>query len=167
MSGQPGGKLRVEVSTDLDDAGELPRAETIETWITAALLAASLSFERDTEVSVSLVATEEMRRLNRDFRGKDRPTNVLSFPGGDAHALPPGAPALLGDVVLCPEIVAAEATEQHKPLEAHWAHLVVHGALHLAGYDHIDDHDAEAMEDLETAVLRGFGIPDPYQAREA
>lgn len=113
------------------------------------------------ELAVRAVSQPEMRRLNRHFRGKDKPTNVLSFP---AVAAPGVRPVPLGDVVICPAVLRREATEQGKPLEAHWAHLVVHGVLHLAGYDHEDDADARRMERREVTVLRSLGYRNPYLA---
>lgn len=120
-------------------------------------------------IAVRIVAPRESRRLNAMYRGQDKPTNVLSFP---AAQLPAGAvPAAavggrpLGDLVICAAVVRAEAREQGKPLSAHWTHLVVHGALHLAGYDHVREADAARMERREIAVLRGFGIANPYLAR--
>lgn len=110
-------------------------------------------------VSLKIVSANESQALNRDYRGKNKPTNVLSFPA----ELPPGINLpLLGDLAICAEVVAQEATAQNKPLTNHWAHLVVHGVLHLLGYDHIDDHDAERMEVREVTILDGLGIPDPY-----
>jgi probable rRNA maturation factor len=103
--------------------------------------------------------TKEGRTLNRDYRGKDYATNVLSFP----VELPPGVNLpLIGDLVICAPVVAREALEQGKPSRHHWAHMTVHGVLHLIGYDHIDDQEAEQMEALETRILAGLGIDDPY-----
>jgi probable rRNA maturation factor len=103
-----------------------------------------------------------MRALNRHYRGKDKPTNVLSFP---ALAAPGVHPSPLGDVVICPAVLKREAAAQGKTLEAHWAHLVVHGVLHLAGYDHEDDADARRMERREVSVLRLLGYRNPYLPR--
>jgi probable rRNA maturation factor len=113
------------------------------------------------ELAVRVVSQPEMRRLNHRYRGKDKPTNVLSFPAAPS----PGVhPQPLGDVVICPAVLKREASEQGKPLEAHWAHLVVHGVLHLAGYDHEDDADARRMERREVAVLKSLGYANPYLA---
>jgi len=112
------------------------------------------------ELSVRLVANEEGARLNRDYRGVDRPTNVLSFESG----LPPlDGWCALGDLVFCPAVIACEAREQDKGLSDHWAHLVVHGTLHLLGHDHQDDAAADAMEALEIRLLSRVGIADPYR----
>ena len=111
-----------------------------------------------------VVAPAESRRLNRSYRGKDTPTNVLSFPASQAERELASA---LGDVVICAAVVAREAREQRKTLSAHWAHMVVHGTLHLLGYDHVEPRAATRMEGLETAILRGFGYRDPYRAEES
>jgi len=116
------------------------------------------------ELGITLTDDETVRTLNRDHRGQDKPTNVLSFPlaGADFAPEAPGAPLLLGDVVLALGTVAREAAEQGKSLEAHAVHLVVHGVLHLLGHDHETDADAEAMERLEIGVLQALGLPNPY-----
>ena len=111
-------------------------------------------------VGVILTDDAEQRRLNRDYRGKDAPTNVLSFPIGDAA---PGGPVMLGDVVLAFETVAREAAEQRKSLADHLRHLVVHGVLHLLGFDHETGAEAEVMETREREILAGLGVPDPYR----
>jgi probable rRNA maturation factor len=111
------------------------------------------------EVAIRIVGADEGQALNRDYRGKDYATNVLSFPA----ELPPGVDLpLIGDLAICAPVVAREATEQGKKPRDHWAHLTVHGTLHLLGYDHIEDAEAEAMEALETRILAGLGIGDPY-----
>ena len=116
------------------------------------------------EIGVSLADDAAQQALNRDWRGTDRPTNVLAFPAWEPGTpVPPGAPVLLGDVVLAFETVAREAEEQGKPFAHHLSHLIVHGILHLLGYDHATDADAEAMERLETSILAGLGVPDPYR----
>jgi probable rRNA maturation factor len=132
-----------------------PRKPQIRAWATAAL-------ERDAEITVRLVGEDEGRALNRDYRGKDSATNVLTFTydEGPPSAVP-GAP-LMGDLVLCVPVVVREALEQGKSPEAHYAHLVVHGMLHLQGYDHEDETDAELMEARERAILASLGYADPY-----
>ena len=118
------------------------------------------------EVSIRIVSTEEMRGLNQRWRGKDRPTNVLAFPAELPEGLPEDlGPPLLGDIVLCRDIVLEEARDQGKPLDAHWAHLTIHGALHLIGYDHGNPEEAEIMESIERETLRELGYPDPYEVR--
>ena len=115
----------------------------------------------DREIGVSVVGPAESRRLNARYRGKDKPTNVLSFP---VPELPVTGPQPLGDLVICPQVLRTEAREQKKSLRAHWAHLVVHGSLHLIGYDHEQDDDADRMERREIAVLRRLGFKNPYRS---
>ena len=113
----------------------------------------------EAEVTVRIVDEAESNELNLTYRGKDKPTNVLSFP----FEAPPGLELpLLGDLVICRQVVEREAEEQGKPLMAHWAHMVVHGSLHLLGYDHIDDEEAEEMEQLERDIMQELGFADPY-----
>lgn len=115
------------------------------------------------EISLSLSSDARVQKLNRAHRGQDKPTNVLSFPAYDGGALPPG-PVLLGDVVMAFETTFDEAEAENKTFQAHTSHLVVHGVLHLLGYDHIRDADAQKMEDIERQVLKTLGFPDPYQS---
>lgn len=150
----------MNLELDLQQATEatrLPAHEDFERWIRLAL------GDRldDTELTIRLVDREESRVLNRDYRGKDSATNVLSFP----FEAPPGIELnLLGDLVICVPVVVEEADAQHKPLDHHWAHLVIHGILHLLGHDHQNEPQGEAMEALETELLQTLGIPDPYQS---
>jgi probable rRNA maturation factor len=117
------------------------------------------------EIGVSVVGPSESRRLNARFRGRDKPTNVLSFPVAELPAPAAGdEPRPLGDLVICPQVLRTEAREQKKSLRAHWAHLVVHGSLHLIGYDHERDSDADRMERREIAILRRLGFPNPYRS---
>ena len=133
-----------------------PRAD-IASWAT---LAAGRRAGRR-ELGVRVVGRSESRRLNARYRGRDKPTNVLSFPAGEV----PGAPAQpLGDLVICPDVLRSEARVQGKSLRAHWAHLVVHGTLHLIGYDHEHPADAGRMERREIALLRRLGFPNPYRS---
>lgn len=137
------------------NASNLPTELQIQQWLEAAIL----PFQADAEVTVRIVDNEESQQLNHDYRGKDKPTNVLSFP----FQCPPGIELpLLGDLVICAPVVAAEATEQQKSLQAHWAHMVVHGSLHLLGFDHINDDDAEQMEAEEVTILQQLGFTNPY-----
>ncbi|WP_151704086.1 rRNA maturation RNase YbeY [Nitrincola alkalilacustris] len=139
------------------EAKQLPDADQFNTWVRAAL-----DGQRDrAEVCIRLVDEVESRELNNTWRGKDSSTNVLSFP----FESPPGiAVDLIGDLVICADVVAREAEEQSKPLLHHWAHMVIHGTLHLIGFDHINDDEAEEMETLECTILSRLNIPDPYQS---
>ena len=139
-----------------DGAAELPAESSFRKWVAAALEATGSPRH---EVSIRVVDEDEIRRMNRDFRGKDTPTNVLSF-GFDP--IPGVETGHLGDLAICHTVVAAEAAAQVKAPEAHWAHMVVHGVLHLCGFDHQADADACNMEDLETRILTGLGFADPY-----
>jgi probable rRNA maturation factor len=135
----------------------VPASASFRRWIEAALKGARR--RKASEESVRIVDAEEGRALNLQYRGRDYATNVLSFP----VELPPGVDLpLIGDLVICAPVVAREAAEQGKKPADHWAHLTVHGTLHLLGYDHIDEAEAEVMEALETKVLAGLGISDPY-----
>ncbi|MFY0991430.1 rRNA maturation RNase YbeY [Halomonas sp. C05BenzN] len=141
------------------EAEGLPDPDELEAWVAAVL--ARHDVDPGSELTVRLVDEAESRSLNRDYRGRDRPTNVLSFP----FESPPGIElGLLGDLVICHPVVVREAREQDKSLGAHYAHMVVHGTLHLLGYDHLEDDEAEAMEALEREILAGLGISDPYRA---
>ena len=142
-----------------------PSRAALERWI-AGTLAALPGGPGECEVTVRYVESEESRALNADFRGKDRPTNVLSFPASeDAHdlmILPDSGMPYLGDLVICPEVVEKEAAEQGKSRRAHHAHMAVHGILHLLGYDHLTPAEAEQMESIEIRVLASLGFSDPY-----
>lgn len=132
--------------------------------VSQAMAAAGIAPQMAVELALSLVDDATQQQLNRDWRGVDRPTNVLAFPAWEPGTpVPPGAPLLLGDVVLAFETVAREAAEQDKQLSDHLSHLVVHGVLHLFGYDHHSEAEAIVMESLETAILAGLGVPDPYR----
>lgn len=149
------GKMIIDLQMACEQESGLPTAEQIEQWATAAVQPQS----DEVEMTVRIVDEAESHALNLNYRGKDRPTNVLSFPFEcpDEVELP-----LLGDLVICRQVVEREAQEQDKPLMAHWAHMVVHGSLHLLGYDHIEDDEAEEMESLETQIMTGLGFEDPY-----
>ena len=113
--------------------------------------------------SVLFTSDADVHALNKEWRGKDKPTNVLSFPFEMPEGLPEDAmEPLLGDIILCAPVVRREAAEQNKTLQAHWAHMVTHGVLHLLGYDHIDDEDAQIMEAMEIRALNEQGFADPY-----
>ena len=149
------GKMIIDLQIACEQETGLPTAEQIEQWATAAVQPQS----DEVEMAVRIVDEAESHALNLNYRGKDRPTNVLSFPFEcpDEVELP-----LLGDLVICRQVVEREAQEQDKSLMAHWAHMVVHGSLHLLGYDHIEDDEAEEMESLETQIMTGLGFADPY-----
>lgn len=149
------GKMIIDLQIACEQETGLPTAEQIEQWATAAVQPQS----DEVEMTVRIVDEAESHALNLNYRGKDRPTNVLSFPFEcpDEVELP-----LLGDLVICRQVVEREAQEQDKSLMAHWAHMVVHGSLHLLGYDHIEDDEAEEMESLETQIMTGLGFADPY-----
>ncbi len=145
----------------------LPEAGRVCERAARAALAGAGSPRRQAELAIVLADDGLVRMLNRDWRGRDAPTNVLSFAAGEGGPAPPDAPLLLGDVVLAFETVAAEARAQGKPLADHLAHLVVHGVLHLLGFDHEIAAEARRMEALETRVLAGLGVADPYRLPEA
>ena len=149
------GKMIIDLQIACEQETGLPTVEQIEQWATAAVQPQS----DEVEMTVRIVDEAESHELNLNYRGKDRPTNVLSFPFEcpDEVELP-----LLGDLVICRQVVEREAQEQDKPLMAHWAHMVVHGSLHLLGYDHIEDDEAEEMESLETQIMTELGFADPY-----
>lgn len=153
-------RLDVAVGYALPRAG-LPASVSFRRWVAAALAGRI----READLAIRLVDAPEGRNLNRHYRGKDYATNVLSFPADLPEGLPEGVRLpLLGDLVLCAPVIAREAAEQGKPLAAHYAHLTVHGTLHLLGWDHADEVEAEAMEQLEREILAGLGIDDPYRA---
>lgn len=139
-----------------------PRRADIAAWTNAALGRRA----RNRELSVRVVGRAESRRLNAHYRGKDHATNVLSFPATPlpTQRVPTAEVQPLGDLVICPHVLKTEAREQRKTLRAHWAHLVVHGALHLIGYDHERGADARRMERREIAVLRQLGFTNPYRS---
>ena len=151
----------VDVQQACDD-DTIPGTEIVDAWVTRAIEATHRS--GDVEVSVRIVDADEIQTLNREYRGKDKATNVLSFPAGPLAGLPDDAPAPLGDIVVCASVVDSEAAEQGKTIGDHWAHMLVHGTLHLLGFDHEDGAEAAAMEALETHVLTTHGLPDPYGA---
>ncbi|BCL67352.1 MAG: rRNA maturation RNase YbeY [Haemophilus haemolyticus] len=153
------GSIFVDLQIATENIEGLPTEEQIVQWATAAVQPEG----DEVEMTVRIVDEAESHELNLTYRGKDRPTNVLSFPFEcpDEVELP-----LLGDLVICRQVVEREAVEQEKPLMAHWAHMVVHGSLHLLGYDHVEDNEAEEMESLETQIMQGLGFDDPYLAEK-
>ena len=152
-----------ELSVDVQVASvsaNVPPEQDIEAWIGAVLL--QLDFNDTVEVSVRVVDNEESRALNRDFRDQDKSTNVLSFPADGGNYIPENIPRPLGDIVICAPVVEREAEEQGKDVNDHWTHLVVHGTLHLLGFDHECDPQAAEMEAIEREILAARGIADPY-----
>lgn len=149
----------IDLQIATENIDNLPTETQIQQWANAAVRPKTL----DPEITVRIVDEAESHDLNLTYRGKDKPTNVLSFPFEcpDEVELP-----LLGDLIICRQVVEHEAAEQGKPVEAHWAHMVVHGCLHLLGYDHIDDEEAEEMESLETEVMTSLGFAAPYASDE-
>lgn len=138
-------------------AGGIPSASDIRRWVRATLPEA----KADSELCIRIVDEAEIVELNARYRDRREPTNVLSFPADIPSEL--GIP-LLGDVVICAPVVNREAVEQHKDPRAHWAHMVVHGTLHLLGFDHQCDEEAAKMESLETRILAALDFPDPYES---
>ncbi len=133
----------------------VPNAEQLHLWVSQALP----KDKQDSEITIRIVEQEESQALNSAYRQKDKPTNVLSFPSDLPDFI---EEPYLGDLVVCADVVAREACEQQKENEAHWAHMIIHGTLHLLGYDHINDSDAEIMESHEKTLLNALGYKDPY-----
>lgn len=146
-------RITIQIATAID---ELPSRTLLARWARAALAGMR---RRHVSVTLRLIGKRESTALNAQYRRKNKPTNVLSFP----FDAPPGTRSdLLGDVAICADVVRREAREQGKPERAHWAHMVVHGIMHLRGYDHHDDQEAAVMEAREVRVLRSLGFPNPY-----
>ena len=147
--------MTIEVEVQNATAFEsLPDDAQFSLWVETALRGKNTA-----ELTLRLVDRDESRELNSRYRGKDKPTNVLSFPA----ELPPGLDIpLLGDIVICAPLVREESEAQHKPLSAHWAHLVIHGVLHLLGHDHQDEREAVEMEAVEVELLASLGYGNPY-----
>jgi len=147
--------IELDLQLAVENEQGLPTEQDIQLWLDKTIP----QFQKSAELTIRIVDTEESHQLNHEYRGKDKPTNVLSFP----FDAPPGIELdLLGDLIICRQVVEKEAEEQNKPLLAHWAHMVVHGSLHLLGYDHIEDDEAEEMESLETEIMQAMGLEDPY-----
>ncbi|MBW8190708.1 rRNA maturation RNase YbeY [Neiella marina] len=152
-------ELDLQIACERDD---LPTEADFQRWLETAANALLPAQSPTQEMTIRLVESAESQSLNSTYRGKNKPTNVLSFP----FEAPPGITLpLLGDLVVCAEVVAQEAEQQNKPLTNHWAHMVIHGLLHLLGYDHIQDDEAEEMEQKERDILALLTIPDPYIER--
>jgi probable rRNA maturation factor len=153
--------LSVDIQFACEDAG-VPDEDAIRSWVELAADRSGRLPKRDVEFAVRIVGEAEIQTLNQLYRNKDSATNVLSFPAGAVAGLPDDSVQQMGDIVVCASVVRDEAVRQHKELADHWAHMLVHGALHLLGYDHGEDKEAEEMERLETAILGSRGIVDPY-----
>jgi probable rRNA maturation factor len=159
-------QLRVTIQIATSRRG-VPHARSLREWVKTAVLLSGYS-PQPTAYSLCLriVGAAESRKLNRHWRGKDKPTNVLSFGAAlPNHESRVTSHVLLGDLAICAPIVRSEAQAQGKTLSAHWAHMVVHGVLHLLGYDHVKNRDADQMEAREIAILSHFGYQDPYVSR--
>jgi probable rRNA maturation factor len=151
--------IELDLQLAIENENGLPSEAQLNEWLTKTVS----QFQKDAEVTIRIVDEEESHQLNHEYRGKDKPTNVLSFP----FEAPPGIEMdLLGDLIICKQVVELEAKEQEKTVLAHWAHMVVHGSLHLLGYDHIEDEEAEEMESLETEIMQSMGFKDPYLAEK-
>lgn len=145
----------VSISDAIESADDVPDPSLLQSWASAAYLENNSAI-----VSLSINSADEIQHLNKEYRGKDKATNVLSFPMQSPEEVDI---CLLGDVVLCAEVIQQEAKQQDKAETSHWAHMVVHGMLHLQGYDHIKDEEAQIMEQLEIKILKDIGIDSPYQ----
>lgn len=154
----------MSVSIEVEDAAWQSLAgldELVQSAVAAALSGAGA--DEDGEVAILFTNDDAIAEINASWRGRNKPTNVLSFPAAPDMPVPAGEPRPLGDIVLAHGVIAREAAEQGKTLRDHTAHLIVHGMLHLLGFDHEEDHDADAMERLEARILKGLGISDPYE----
>jgi metalloprotein, YbeY/UPF0054 family len=146
--------LDLQIATSQRD--NLPTEPQIIQWLEVILL----QFMDKAEITIRIVDAAESQQLNNTYRHKDKPTNVLSFPFESPIEI---EVPLLGDLIICKQVVEAEASAQHKSLTSHWAHMIVHGCLHLLGYDHIVDQEAEEMENIEIDIMQQLGFDDPYQ----
>lgn len=155
-------QMAVDTTRGIAEQWNVPGVDTIQAWATAAVKQVGAN-QPGQQITVRIVDVDEITELNEQYRQKTGATNVLSFP----FELPPGVPeeavdATLGDLVICAAVVEQEAEAQHKSAEAHWAHMIVHGTLHLLGYDHLTDDEAQQMEAEEIAILKSFGYANPY-----
>lgn len=153
-------EVELDLQVALDDKADhyIPEQEKLIEWVSEALVKAGFD-KHNASVSLRVVSEDEIKDLNRQYRNMAKPTNVLSFPYDE---LPDVDVNLLGDIVVCSAIMEKEASEQMKTLEQHWAHIIIHGVLHLLGYDHLEEDQAEKMESLEIDILSKLGIPNPY-----
>lgn len=154
----------MELTLDLinDTEHTLPEEAEFKRWIETALKTAK--YDKPSDVAIRFVENEEIQTLNREYRDKDKPTNVLSFPFEVPDFIDEHIPTL-GDIIIAMDIIIQEAAEQEKTVNAHLTHMTVHGTLHLLGFDHITDEEAEEMEGLEIQILAELGLPNPYLER--
>jgi len=149
--------VEIQLSSSLADNVYVPSEELLAVWVGAVLRKQSID---EAELSIRIVDESESQNLNKEYRDKNTPTNVLSFSLGVPEYV---MPRILGDLVICAEVVAVESQAQDKPRDAHWAHMVVHGVLHLLGFDHQADEQAQQMEGLEIEIMQGLGFANPCQ----
>tara|TARA_Y100000389_G_scaffold203277_1_gene251206 strand:+ start:424 stop:897 length:474 start_codon:yes stop_codon:yes gene_type:complete len=152
--------LQVDIKIEVEDKMAMNLVD-MKLWLRRAFEASD--YKNDAEVSVRVVDEVEIRRLNREFRHQDKITNILSFPAGFIEGFPNNCMMHLGDIIICSEILFREAIEQNKLISEHWAHILVHGMLHLLGFNHTNDAEAVTMENLEIEILTGYGLKNPYE----
>jgi len=153
----------IDVQYAIEKSSSLPSEEQVSTWVNSTLS----RHETDGGLTVRVTDEAEITELNRNYRNQDKPTNVLSFPMDlSAELSSEIGVSILGDIIICAPVVEREAAEQNKTLQSHWAHMVIHGTLHLLGYDHIEDEEAKEMESLEIEIMHELGYKDPYQQLE-
>ena len=149
--------VEITVSEKIESADdEVPEPALLQSWAASAYL-----IETPAVTSVLVTTADEIQQLNKQYRDKDKPTNVLSFPMQSPAEVDL---SLLGDIVLCASVINNEAAQQSKPVASHWAHMVVHGMLHLQGYDHVENNEAEEMEQMEITILKKLGFANPYKS---
>jgi probable rRNA maturation factor len=158
-----GAPLKLLLQIAVESGAGIPAEERFAAWVSQTLVLSGSEFPANACVTIRIVDADESSTLNSRYRDKSNSTNVLAFAAGEpAVQLPAGEDIELGDLVMCLDVVSREAAEQHKQLEAHFAHLAVHGTLHLVGYDHQEDAEAAVMESLEKRILETLGFDDPY-----